>query len=82
MVSQDVPLVQLWRRRTAWEREMYRADDTFRRESVELNVPVQHIYRRVRKEVGLDVVLDGVEVVVRQVLTCNHRITSDYGNKS
>ncbi|WP_245536594.1 Uma2 family endonuclease [Thiothrix nivea] len=55
VVSQDVPLVRLWRRRTSWEREMYRADDTFRLESVELDVPVQHIYRRVRKEVGLDV---------------------------
>lgn len=56
VVSQDVPLVRLWRRRTSWEREMYRADDTFWLESVELDVPVQHIYRRVRKEVGLDVV--------------------------
>lgn len=55
VVSQDVPLVRLWRRRTSWEREMYRADDTFRLESVALDVPVQHIYRRVRKEVGLDV---------------------------
>ena len=56
VVSQDVPLVRLWRRHTAWEREMYRAVDTFWLESVELNVPVQHIYRRVRREVGLDVV--------------------------
>jgi len=54
VVSQDVPLVRLWRRRTSWEREMYRADDTFRLESVELDVAVQHIYRRVRKEVELD----------------------------
>jgi Uma2 family endonuclease len=56
VVSQDVPLVRLWRRRTSWEREMYRPDDTFRLESVALDVPVQHIYRRVRKEVGLDVI--------------------------
>lgn len=56
VVSQDVPLVHLWRRRTSWELERYRADDTFRLESVELDVPVQYIYRRVRKEVGLDVV--------------------------
>jgi Uma2 family endonuclease len=55
VVSQDVPLVRLSRRRTSWEREMYRADDTFRLESVELDIPVQHIYRRVRKEVGLEV---------------------------
>jgi Uma2 family endonuclease len=55
VVSQDVPLVRLFRRRTSWERETYRADDVFRLESVELDVPVQHIYRRVRKEVGLAV---------------------------
>lgn len=55
VVSQDVPLVRLWRRRTSWEREMYRAGETFRLESVGLDVPVEHIYRRVRKEVGLEV---------------------------
>lgn len=43
VVSQDVPLVRLWRRRTSWELERYRADDTFRLESVELDVPVQYI---------------------------------------
>lgn len=53
VISQDVPLVRLFRRRTAWEREAYRANDTFRLESVALDVPVLHIYRRVRKEVGL-----------------------------
>lgn len=55
VVSQDVPLVRLFRRRTSWEREAYRAGETFRLESVELDVPVEHIYRRVRKEVGMDV---------------------------
>lgn len=54
IVSQDVPLVRLFRRNTAWEQEIYKANDTFRLESVNLDVPVQHIYRRVRKEVGLD----------------------------
>lgn len=54
VVSQDVPLVRMWRRRTSWEREVYRAGETFRLESVALNVPVEHIYRRVRKEVGLE----------------------------
>lgn len=53
VVSQDVPLVRLFRRRTAWEREVYRADDVFRLESVGLDLTVKHIYRRVRKEVGL-----------------------------
>lgn len=55
VVSQDVPLVRLWRRRTAWEREMYRAGEVMHLESVALDVPVEHIYRRVRKEVGLEV---------------------------
>lgn len=55
VVSQDVPLVRLFRRRTSWAMEMYRADDTFRLESVDIDVPVQYIYRRVRKVVGLDV---------------------------
>lgn len=55
VVSQNVPLVRLWRRRTAWEQETYRADDSFHLESSDLDVPVQYIYRRVRKEVGLDV---------------------------
>lgn len=55
VVSQDVPLVRLFRRKTSWAMEMYRADDTFTLESVELEVPVQHIYRRVRKEVGLEI---------------------------
>nr|CAA6830356.1 MAG: Unknown protein [uncultured Thiotrichaceae bacterium] len=55
VVSQDVPLVRLFRRKTSWTMEMYRADETFTLESVDIEVPVQHIYRRVRKEVGLDV---------------------------
>lgn len=55
VVSQDVPLIRLWRRRTSWEREIYRAGEVFHLESIALNVPVEHIYRRVRKEVGLDI---------------------------
>jgi Uma2 family endonuclease len=55
VVAQDAPLVRLFRRRTSWERETYRAEDVFRLESAALDVPVRHIYRRVRKEVGLDV---------------------------
>jgi Uma2 family endonuclease len=53
VVSQDVPLVRLFRRRTVWEREAYRADDVFRLESVDLDLAVKQLYRRVRKEVGL-----------------------------
>lgn len=55
VVSQDVPLVRLFRRRTSWEQEAYRAGEAFRLESVELDVPVETIYRRVRREVGLQV---------------------------
>ena len=55
VVSQDVPLVRLFRRKTSWAMEMYRADETFTLDSVELDVPVQTIYRRVRKEVGLEI---------------------------
>lgn len=55
VVSQTVPLVRLWRRSNLWEKEIYQAGETFRLESVALDVPVEHIYRRVRKEVGLEV---------------------------
>jgi Uma2 family endonuclease len=57
VVSQDMPLLRLFRRRTSWQQEVYRADDVFGAlplESVELDVPVAQIYRRVRREVGLD----------------------------
>ena len=53
VVSQDVPLVRAFRRRNAWEAERYKADDSFFLDSVQLDIPVQQIYRRVRKEVGL-----------------------------
>ncbi len=53
VVSQDVPLVRLFRRHTAWEQESYRAEETFSLESLGLDVPVNQIYQRVRKEVGL-----------------------------
>lgn len=55
VVAQDVPLVRLFRRRTAWALEMYRAGESFTLESIGLDVSVEHIYRRVRREVGLDI---------------------------
>ena len=55
VVSQDVPLVRLFRRRTAWELETYHAGETFTLVSIDLTVPVELIYRRVRKEVGLEI---------------------------
>ncbi len=54
VVSQNVPLVRVFRRRTAWDMETYNADAKFRLDSIGLDVPVQCIYRRVRKEVGLN----------------------------
>lgn len=54
VVSQDVPLVRVFRRRASWELEAYRAGEVFRLESVELDVSVERIYRRVRREVGLE----------------------------
>ena len=53
VVSQDVPLVRLFRRHIVWEQESYRAEETFSLEPLDLDVPVNQIYQRVRKEVGL-----------------------------
>ena len=55
VVSQDTPYLHIYRRRTNWQLEPYYADDIFTLESVGLEMPVHHIYRRVRREVGLDV---------------------------
>lgn len=55
VVSQDTPYLRIYRRRTNWQLEPYYADDIFTLESVGLEMPVHHIYRRVRREVGLDV---------------------------
>jgi len=54
IVSQDVPLIRIFRRRNAWSVESFYADDTFELESVDLTLDVAHVYRRVRKEVGLE----------------------------
>ena len=55
VVSQDTPYLRIYRRRTNWQLEPYYADDIFTLESVGLEIPVHQIYRRVRREVGLDV---------------------------
>lgn len=55
VVSQDTPYLRIYRRRTNWQLEPYYADDIFILESVGLEIPVHQIYRRVRREVGLDV---------------------------
>lgn len=54
IVSQDTPHLQIFRRRCNWKVEYYYAGDTFTLESVGLEMTVETIYRRVRKEVGLD----------------------------
>lgn len=54
VVSQDVPLISVFRRHTAWNMESYYAEDTLELESVGLTIAVSHVYRRVRKEVGLE----------------------------
>lgn len=55
LISQDVPLVRLYRRRQAWTLESYYAEDRFALESMGIEVDVMTIYQRVRREVGLDV---------------------------
>ncbi|HPE59887.1 MAG TPA: Uma2 family endonuclease [Thiolinea sp.] len=55
VVSQDTPYLRIFRRRTNWQTEACYAEDTLVLESVGLELPVQQIYRRVRREVGLDV---------------------------
>lgn len=53
VVSQDVPLVRLFRRRNAWRMEDHYAEDVVCLESVGINVAVKEVYRKVKKEVGL-----------------------------
>lgn len=54
IVSQDTPHLQIFRRRNNWKPEYFYAGDTFTLESVGLEMAVETVYRRVRKEVGLD----------------------------
>ena len=55
VVSQETPYLRVYRRRTNWQLEPYYAEDVLILESVGLEIAVHHIYRRVRREVGLDV---------------------------
>lgn len=54
VVSQDTPYVRVFRRRNNWQNESYYADDSFVLDSVGLEILVKQIYRRVKKEVGLE----------------------------
>ncbi len=59
VVSQDTPYLQVFRRRNHWQPESCHADDTFVLDSVGLEIAVKQIYRRVKREVGLEVRLPG-----------------------
>ena len=54
VVEQDIPELRVFRRRTDWRMEHYGAGDCFTLESVDLTLAVEAIYRRVRREVGLE----------------------------
>ncbi len=55
VVSQDTPHLRIFRRRCDWRQEYYYAGDVFKLESVGLEMAVEAVYRRVRREVGLEV---------------------------
>jgi len=55
VVSQDTPYLQIFRRRNHWQPESCNAEDTFVLDSVGLEITVKQIYRRVKREVGLEV---------------------------
>ena len=55
IVHQDNPHVHLYRRGNGWQEEHFFSGDTFRLESVDLEMTVDKVYRKVRHEVGLDV---------------------------
>ncbi len=54
VVSQDEPLVRVFRRSQTWALTLYGAEDCFRLESIDFEIAVMHIYRRVRDEMGLN----------------------------
>jgi Uma2 family endonuclease len=54
-VSQDTPHLRIFRRRCDWQPEYCYAGDSFVLESVGLEMAVEAVYRRVRREVGLEV---------------------------
>lgn len=55
VVSQDTPHLRIFRRRSDWQPEYYYAGDRFTLESVDLEMSVEAVYRRVRREVGLEI---------------------------
>ena len=55
VISQSTPYLRIFRRRCSWQAESYYANDIVTLESVNLEIKVEQIYHRVRKEVGLDI---------------------------
>jgi len=53
VVSQTTPFLRLFRRRNNWKSDPFYADEIVDFESIDLQIQVQQIYRRVRREVGL-----------------------------
>lgn len=55
VVSQSTPWVWVYRRCNKWQCEAFGAEQSLVLKSVDLELPVTDIYRRVRREVGLDI---------------------------
>jgi len=55
VVSQTTPWVRVYRRRNNWQLETFGAEQNLILESIDMELPVTDIYRRVRREVGLDI---------------------------
>ena len=55
VVSQNTPWIRVYRRRNNWQLEAFGAEDSLVLESIDLELPVTDIYRRVRREVGLEI---------------------------
>ena len=55
VVSQRTPWVRVYRRRNNWQLETFGAEDSLVLESIDMELPVTDIYRRVRREVGLEI---------------------------
>ena len=47
LIAQDVPQVEVFRRRNAWQLETFFMNDTITLESVALTIPVTQLYRRI-----------------------------------
>ena len=55
VVSQDTPWVRVYRRRNNWQLETFGAEQNLILESIDMELPVTDIYRRVKREVGLEI---------------------------